>query len=111
MLLKHVGYIADALWSCTVVCPLIIVYWSGTWRLLDLMCGTSDPYLGAYYCLVIGAVANVTGYYGLPLLSKFAGSLDGLQHILISRLFLYVYAFNVIVYWRGVWNFADLLAG
>ena len=27
--------VADLLWSCVVVAPLVVIYWRGTWDLLE----------------------------------------------------------------------------
>jgi len=105
---KHV---ADVIWSSAVVCPLIIVYWSGTWRLLDLGLASFDSSFGAIYCMICGLLLTFSGYIILPLLARVAGPLNSLHHVLVSRSFLYFYALGVIVYWRGVWNFAEHWTG
>jgi Fuseless len=111
MFTNHADYVIDVLWSSTVVCPLIIIYWSGTWRLLDLIFASSDELHSAVFCMIIGFIILFAGYEILPRLEEIAGVLNGICHLVVSRSFLYIYAFGMIAYWRGVWNCAELWAG
>jgi Fuseless len=108
---KRVFYVINVVWSCAVICPLIIVYWSGTWGLLDLCFASFDATSDVIYCSTFGSLVTISGYIVLPLLAHVAGSLNSMRHLVVSRLFLYIYAFGMIAYWRGVWNCAELLAG
>jgi hypothetical protein len=108
---NHAIYAVDVLWSSLVVCPLIITYWSGTWRLLDLIFASSDALRDALFCMSAGFIVTFAGYEILPLLEKIVGALNGVRHFIVSRFFLYFYAFGMIAYWRGMWNCVEIWAG
>ena len=101
----------DVLWSCYVICPLIIVFWSGTWRILDLSFFSLDAFSAAVWCWLLGFLITLAGYFVLPFLEATAGTSDDYRHIVISKSFLYVYAFGMIAHWRGIWGIAEIWTG
>lgn len=108
--------VVDALWSCFVVAPLVVFYWSGTWKLSDhyiLPDNDSEAPLetSSYVSLGIGIAVGLGGYLILPVLQERFHAEWTLKHVTVSRIFSYIYAFGVLSFWRGVWNITDHLVG
>ena len=108
--------VIDILWSCFVVTPLVVFYWSGTWKLLDayvLPVSATDgvPLLSSYVSLGIGTAIGLSGYLVLPLLSEHVNPQWSVKHVIVSRIFSYIYVFGILNFWRGVWNITDHFVG
>ena len=108
--------VIDILWSCFIVTPLVVFYWSGTWKLLDayvLPVSATDgvPLLSSYVSLGIGTAIGLSGYLVLPLLSEHVNPQWSVKHAIVSRIFSYIYVFGILNFWRGVWNITDHFVG
>ena len=108
--------VIDILWSCFIVTPLVVFYWSGTWKLLDayvLPVSATDevPLLSSYVSLGIGTAIGLSGYLVLPLLSEHINPQWSVKHVIVSRIFSYIYVFGILNFWRGVWNITDHFVG
>lgn len=108
--------VVDTLWSCFIVTPLVIFYWSGTWKLVDSYILPDKELdkpslLSSYVSLGIGTAIGITGYLILPLLSEHINPQWTTKHVIVSRLFSYVYAFGTLNFWRGIWNLMDHFVG
>ena len=108
--------VADTLWSCFVVTPLVVLYWSGTWKLVDAYIlpddtGGDPSLLSSYVSLGIGIAIGLSGYLILPILSEHINPEWSVKHVLVSRIFSYIYGFGILNFWRGIWNITDHFAG
>ncbi len=102
---------ADMAWSCFVITPLCVFYWSGTWKIVDKYILPQFPRESMYISLGIGVPVGICGYLILPLLAKHVTPGCEVKHIIISRVFTFVYAFGILNYWRGIWNIMDHFVG
>ncbi len=107
--------VLDTLWSCFIITPLVVFYWSGTWKLADayiLPDNSSDvPLLSSYVSLGIGIAIGLCGFLILPLLSENLYPECTVKHVVISRIISYIYGFGILNFWRGVWNITDYFVG
>lgn len=101
--------VLDVLWSIIIITPLTIFYWGGTWKLLDLYLYPDNILSSSYVSLALGTSGCIGGYLVLPLLDTCVPSerICSFKHILISRVVIYILAFMVLNYWRGIWNLLD----
>ena len=53
--------VADAFWSCFLVFPLSVLYWSSTRMLLDATLGPETSWLSDVISLTIGTVSGLAG--------------------------------------------------
>jgi len=102
-------YILDAVWSLNVIFPLLVVYWSGTWYLLDVYVTPTDYQLSAMICLVAGAAIILGVFHLMPFFSRHIPIRWSIRHVVVSRTIIYVSALGVLVYFRGVWNLVNPL--
>ena len=105
----------DVIISCFVIFPAVILYWSGTWKFLELYIYPHHPYAAASLLLLVGFFILITGYFALPLLEDLV-VLEDLQrdftkHLLVSKVFNYITALGYIFLWRGVWMLTELSFG
>ena len=99
--------VADTLWSWLVVGSLCIIYWTGTWKLLDYLILPGSYVNSGWVSLAVGAPFGIAGYIILPILGGCIKARCSLTHVIASRLFLYIYCFIMMHYWRGVWQVSD----
>lgn len=97
-------HIVDIFWSCLLIFPLTALYWSGTWKLLDLYLLPNNPDISSLVCTLVGSVVGVLGYAIFPLLKQRIRIACSFKHVAISRTFVYIFAFSNLMFWRGVWN-------
>jgi len=86
------------------VTPLTVVYWSGSWKLLDVYLNPSHQRstnatisvaLGTVVCLLCLAIS--------PAIDVFIPNDAPLRHTLTSRLLTYAHALGEVSYWHGLW--------
>ena len=122
--------VVDFLWSLFIVFPVLVVFWGGTWGLMDIyfqtatdkLCGyalqldqntnTNSGILatcGASISIGVGVSLCLLLFYLLPVLGKMIPVNNlSLKHVLVSRLCIYLMACGVIFFWRGFWLIADM---
>lgn len=94
----------DIAWSLCVIFPLTALYWSGTWKLLDLYVVPDDYDLSAVVCVLIGTFIGLFSFAIFPWLKHHIRISCSIKHIIISRTCIYINAAGILMYWRGVWN-------
>lgn len=109
-------FVADAAWNLCVLFPLFVIYWSGTWALIDLYVGKWLPdreVFGCCVCIFIGGFLMVESHFVFPLLKMMFATVSqrSVKHLVASRTCIYVCALGGLFYWRGVWDIAVLLMG
>lgn len=101
----------DVMFSTLIVGPLVIIYWTTTWRLTDILITPDDRVKSATISLVIG----FTGQFILVFYQdSIAKVLKFENHKVINLVMLKVYAIAVaqtaIQFWRGIWQTVDFLS-
>ena len=108
---------SDFLFSFFVVHPLNVFYWRGTWDLYDLYVFPGDSpkqQLRSFsICLLVGSTIYLLSMTVLPLMEQYAQPKGRWRHldVVTRRLFMYIFLFGVIGYWRGLWGLVDLCLG
>lgn len=106
--------LADSAWSFLVVLPVCVFYWSGTWKLADhylSLTQEKDELLTYYLSLAIGLSFGLSGYFILPVLGRCILPQNSTLHLCVSRIFIYLFAFGTVNYWRGIWMITDHFLG
>lgn len=100
--------IFDVLFALIVVAPLVVTFWSTTWKLYDLFIFPNDP-------VVSGAVSWSFGFCGQMILLFYQDSLKKILvfekrnfvNILIIKIYALFLGHTFVSFWRGVWSFVD----
>ena len=105
-------YLVDAMFSVVVIFPLIVAFWSGSWKIVDLYCTPKgDKIFSSWLSLALGSFICVIVFFLLPLAQGRVEVSNNARHVIVSRLLNYVSAWGVIFFWRGVWDFTDKFIG
>lgn len=99
----------DVLFALIVVAPLVVIFWSTTWKLYDLFLLPDQPALS-------GAISWLFGFCGQMVLMFYQDSIKKLLKFgnrnFVNSIILKVYALFLghafVSFWRGVWNFVDV---
>lgn len=115
--------VLNLVWACLVVAPMVVLYWKGTWDLLADMVypaleTASGPenerrnQLSGLLCYLGGfAVRILLDLLKYHLAERLAAIRGVCMRSLGGWLYIAVYAFAGISFWRGVWYLMDLNVG
>ena len=103
--------VVDYVFACAVLTPLSMLWWAGTWVLMDQLIYPQDIRLSGWICLAIGTATSYVGFFILPPLRTRITPGWNWRHLLFSRLFVYVYGTGQLAFWRGVWELFDAYFG
>ena len=93
--------------------PLSVLHWRGTWDLLDFYVLPDDLFYSSWVTLLTGSGGCFLCYLLQTQLSRcvsYGGSAT-IRGSLLTRLYMYVFSWAVLCYWRGMWNLMDLYLG
>ena len=100
--------LADAVTVCSVIGPLVVVYWRGTWGIMDIFVFPYDVERSSWTCIGLGF--GVIFFY-MNLQEPFQRLLSSCSLdkslVFIWFLFVYLMAFCVVASWRGIWYLLD----
>ena len=88
-----------------------MLFWSGTWKILDLFLLPHKSSISSWISLGIGSFIPVLGYFVAELLKTAVRVECSFQNVFLSRLFIYINAVGHLNYWRGIWNLSDSFIG
>ena len=108
---SHRLRILDILYSLVICTPLSILFWSGTWKIMDLYIYPNIITISSWISFAVGGFVATANYFLASLLGKFVTVECALQHVILSRTLIYINALGHLNYWRGVWNLCDNLTG
>ena len=94
----------DVILTLVLFFPLIVLWWAGTWQLLDIYLFKDSHLYSVYASLAVGSVAGLLGHIAIPFFSVIQN--PEIKAISL-RIFIYVYSLGYINYWRGIWNLCD----
>lgn len=103
--------IADIFFSLLLVTPLCMLWWSGCWKILDCYMLPENHFISWWLSLCIGSFISILGFYLTAVLENIVRSECYFTHVVVSRIFIIVYAFGILNYWRGMWNLSDYITG
>ncbi|XP_022918482.1 uncharacterized protein [Onthophagus taurus] len=100
----------DTLISITIIAPLVVGFWRGTWEILEIYWHLF-PWAQSF---VLAAVLHIC----LLLIRQFIQDFvdrdrvaikKHFRYIVLRRIHAYFYALICVMQWRGVWHFFDFL--
>ena len=103
--------VADTVLCLFVFFPLAVLHWRGTWDLLDVYLVPSNLLYSSWASIIIGGSGCFFGYLLQHPLGRWAYRGSRVRYVLVSRIYLYVFSWTVLCYWRGLWNLMDLYMG
>lgn len=99
-------YCLDCLFSLLLVTPLSVLWWFGTWTILDIY---NVPWL---VCFLVGLFGYyIVAFWVAPVLGSRIVAECSVKHVIISRVLNYVIAWLFVLGWRGLWYWMDELVG
>ena len=95
---------SDIVIVCLILTPLAILWWAGTWQMMDIVISTKHSYVSHLISLAIGLNICISGSYASVFIAKQEAYYG---RALACRVFNYVYSLGLINFWRGVWGTTD----
>ncbi|KAJ6644139.1 hypothetical protein Bhyg_09105 [Pseudolycoriella hygida] len=100
--------VVDVAFAFIVVAPLVVTFWSTTWKLYDLFIFPNDP-------VISGVISWLFGFCGQMVLMFYQDSIKKLFYfekmnflsILILKFHALFLGHTFVSFWRGVWSFVD----
>ena len=99
----------DIAFNCLFLTPLAILWWSGTWRLLDSLITPDQSVKSRIISVVFGSIVSCLGYLLKAFLSHRHTHLPRTIHLFLHYLLIYVHSLGGINFWRGVWDLRDII--
>jgi len=114
--------ILNFLWSCVIVAPLTVLFWRGTWDLLQLVVYPKIPAededsksyrkdSSGLVCFITGAIVRII----LDLIKFHLGECLHSKPSIIKKIggliYTSVYALAGVSFWRGIWLLMELDVG
>lgn len=98
----------NVLFALTVVAPLVVVFWSTTWKLYDLYIFPNNPVLSGAVSWSFGFCGQMVLLYNQEVLKKrLHFEKWNFVNILILKIFALFLGHTFVSFWRGVWSFVD----
>lgn len=94
----------DILISCSVIAPLGVCFWRGTWNMVVLVLFQQNAIRNALACTAIGLFGQLLlNYYQEALNKAFHPNRHRLTYYIASRLYTYVFGLCCVFTWAGIW--------
>ena len=103
--------LADFILACVIFGPFTIIYWRGTWIVLDLYMFPDNPVMSGWLSLCLGNGIIPVFYFLQNRLQDTFGKPRVKWYILVYHGYTYIFAFAVVNQWRGVWTLLDQYSG
>jgi len=114
--------LADLAWSSLVVAPLVVLFWRGTWDILNLWVYPEFPALdspnnaerlekSSLVCFVLGLVLRILLDLAKPFLGEALQPKDKIIKHLGRLVFTGLYSLAGVSFWRGTWYLMRLDVG
>jgi len=104
-------FLIDNVLSVTVMAPLVVSYWRGTWLLLDVYLLPDDKEASGWTCCAIGNIGLVCMVYLQTSLAIWVRVEKTLSWVIGYHVYTYVLGGLNVCQWRGVWNLLDYYTG
>lgn len=110
-LLKSFVPVLNVGFSALVIGPIMITYWVSSWELYDFYLKSNDPNTSTAISLAIGFGGQfLLMFYQDTIAKLFIFKNHKWLSLIISKIFVTLYAQIDVNLWRGTWSFLDLLA-
>ena len=88
--------------------PLCIFHWRGTWHLQDVFIYPSNYKLSSCISLGYGSILGVLLTWLHPSLAAWLHCKHRVIYAIGIRIYLYINAWAILGFWRGLWNLVDV---
>lgn len=101
----HCLSILDILISCSVIAPLAVGYWRGTWNMTLLLIFPDNPVRSGFTCSAIGLCGQLClNYFQASFKHKLHPNKHRLVYYIASRAYTYVFGLCCVLTWSGLWS-------
>ena len=97
------------MFSCIFLTPCALLWWSGTWQLLDSYVSPNDSLHSRLVSLAFGSAVSCLGYVLKAVLHHFRRRFNKVILIPCHYALIYLHSLGDINFWRGVWDLRTLL--
>ena len=104
-------FLVDNILSGLIIGPLTVMYWRGTWSLLNVYLFPNDQAASAWTCFVVGNVGLLCLVYLQNPLTRWLRLDRPLHWIFGYHLYTYVLGGLNVCQWRGIWHLLDHYTG
>ena len=102
--------LADVSVTFFILTPLTVIWWAGTWQLIDSYVYPQSPWTSYWVSLAVGNIICILGYILNPcLVAGFVRSHRPAVSLVAIWTFNYVYSIGMLSTWRGVWSISDVI--
>ena len=105
-------YLTDFILSACIYAPLVVLYWNGTWGLVDNLIYPDNPDLRGAVCFAAGVGILLTAWFSQDALQTyFPPDTPGIIFLPVTRFYIYLVALGNVLHWRGVWKIWNHFSG
>lgn len=109
--IQFVLKIVDISFSSFILLPLVVIFWFTTWKLSEIYLSPGNSTISAAISFAIGFIVQFTTTYFQVEFETLASAVKWkIVRKLISKVYALIFAIANISFWRGMWEFADLLS-
>ena len=102
--------VVDQLISGLIFAPLTVLYWRGTWTLLNIGFA-NHPAIGGWVSVFIGNIGMVLAAFLQYTLKANVKTSNMISWIFGYRLYSYIVGFFDLNLWRGIWETLNVYTG
>jgi hypothetical protein len=99
-------WIGDTFLVCFLLFPTMVFYWRGIWDLVGVYIFPDDELKRCWTIVGLGS-ATIFGYALHPVVDVALRRTSRRWRLVLTRVYMAVYAVLPMAYWRGVWTTAD----
>lgn len=99
----------DKFLSISIITPLVVAYWRGTWRGTDVLVYSDDGKKSAMVSMLIGTLGSLLfTLCQSQIMNKIHSHINPVKYYLITRLYTASFGIVCVNQFRGAWMFLDL---
>lgn len=99
----------------SIIGPLVVAFWRGTWgmydHIMDHLLFADNHIMSNIHALFIGGILTLLIDMFHHDLRERAGMVGSLRHNVTRHLFSLLWGFSDILFWKGIWDQIDHIAG
>ncbi|CAD5119889.1 DgyrCDS8471 [Dimorphilus gyrociliatus] len=96
--------IVDCFLSSIVFFPMTVIYWRGSWDLLDIYVLPRYSKIIRFGSMYIFGLFGIAAYFSQPLLERQLRNINGTLRGMLCRFYMYAYSWMNMSVWRGGWG-------
>lgn len=96
--------IVDYFLSSFFFFPMTVIYWRGSWDILDLHVLPHRPNITRFGAMYFFGLLGIFAYFSQPLLERQLHNVNGRLRGMLCRFYMYAYSWMNMSVWRGGWG-------